>query len=312
MTRITLGIVTTLALAAVFPAAAQAQNGSLTRSFVSSTGVDTNGCTITAPCATFAQAYTKISANGIVTALDPGKYGPLSIIGPVTIDGNGWASITAPANSYGVGINAQSTDTITLKGLNIDGVGTANYGVYFNTGGGLNVFDCNIKNIYNYGIWVGAISPMRLVVSGSLLSNIQSGAGFAIYFINGTNSHLNVASIDRVTVIGSGTAVALYAETGPIQAMITHSEFDDDSIGVLNQGTSNNNTVNTIMRDDDLSDVDNGIQPLAYAAIYLSQVVQTQNDIGITDGGTNIAVYSDNTNHLGSTYNVTLSPWTTQ
>jgi hypothetical protein len=289
---------------------AQAQNGSLTRSFVSSTGVDTNPCTITQPCGSFAVAYTKIGANGIVTALDPGKYGPLTIIGPVTIDGNGWASITAPANSYGVGINAQSTDTITLKGLNIDGVSTASYGVFFNTGGGLNVFNSNIKNTNNYGIWVGAISPMRLVVSGSLFSNIQSGT--AIYFYNGTSSHLNVASIDRVTVIGSGTAVALYAETGPIQAMITHSEFDDDTIGVLNQGTSNNNTVNTIMRDDDLSDVDNGIQPLAYAAIYLSQVVQTQNDIGITDGGTNIAVYSDNTNHLGSTYNVTLSPWTTQ
>ena len=68
------------AVAIVASAPAQAQNGSLTRSFVSSAGVDTNACTIAAPCATFAQAYTKVGANGIVAALDPGKYGPLDEI----------------------------------------------------------------------------------------------------------------------------------------------------------------------------------------------------------------------------------------
>jgi hypothetical protein len=87
-------IILAAALAVTLPAvSAHAQNGTLTRSFVSSTGVDTNPCTITQPCATFATAYTKIGANGIIAALDPGKYGPLTgtsaITGPVTINGNG-------------------------------------------------------------------------------------------------------------------------------------------------------------------------------------------------------------------------------
>src|SRR5580700_6017658 len=90
--------------AIVASAPAQAQNGSLTRSFVSSSGVDTNTCTIAAPCASFAQAYTKVGANGIVAALDPGKYGPIAITGPVTINGNGWAAITAPAAGNGITI----------------------------------------------------------------------------------------------------------------------------------------------------------------------------------------------------------------
>lgn len=76
-----------LALAVAIPA--HAQNGTLTRSFVSSTGVDTNARTIAAPCATFAQAYTKVGVNGIVAALDPGKYGPITITTGVTINGNG-------------------------------------------------------------------------------------------------------------------------------------------------------------------------------------------------------------------------------
>src|SRR3984885_13838113 len=92
-------------IAVVASAPAQAQNGSLTRSFVSSTGVDSNPCTITEPCATFAEAYTKIAANGIIAALDPGKYGPITITGPVTINGNGWSAITAPAGGNGITIN---------------------------------------------------------------------------------------------------------------------------------------------------------------------------------------------------------------
>ena len=83
-------------------APAQAQNGSLTRSFVSSSGVDTNPCTIAQPCASFAHAYTMVGANGIIAALDPGKYGPLTITGPVTINGNGWSAITATAEGNGI------------------------------------------------------------------------------------------------------------------------------------------------------------------------------------------------------------------
>src|SRR5271168_4654094 len=81
---------------------AQAQ---LTRTFVSSTGNDSNPCTTAAPCATFAHAYAVVAANGIVAALDPGKYGPLTITGPVTIDGNGWAAITATAAGNGITVN---------------------------------------------------------------------------------------------------------------------------------------------------------------------------------------------------------------
>src|SRR5580704_3887074 len=120
--------------AIVTSAPAQAQNGSLTRSFVSSSGSDSNSCMITAPCQSFAQAYTKVGANGIVAAIDPGKYGPIAITGPVTVNGNGWAAITAPATGNGITIGAGSTDNVTLTGLEIDGAGAAYNGIVFNSG----------------------------------------------------------------------------------------------------------------------------------------------------------------------------------
>src|SRR5271155_2738436 len=116
------------AIAIVASTPAQAQNGTLTRSFVSSAGLDSNACTIAAPCASFAQAYTKIGANGIIAALDPGKYGPIAITGPVTVNGNGWAAITAPASGSGITIAAGSGN-VTLTGLEIDGAGSGYNGI---------------------------------------------------------------------------------------------------------------------------------------------------------------------------------------
>jgi hypothetical protein len=130
-------------------APAHAQNGALTRSFVSSSGSDNNSCMIAAPCQSFAQAYTKVGANGIVAALDPGKYGSLIITGPVTINGNGWAAITGPAGNNAITINANSSDNIILTGLEIDGAGAAYNGIVFNTGGNFTVTGCTVQNFVN-------------------------------------------------------------------------------------------------------------------------------------------------------------------
>jgi hypothetical protein len=59
-----------LELAAILPAI-PAQAASLTRTFVSSAGSDSNPCTITQPCATFAQAYSLTAAQGISSPARP-------------------------------------------------------------------------------------------------------------------------------------------------------------------------------------------------------------------------------------------------
>src|SRR5271168_2819105 len=133
------------AIAVVASAPAQAQNGSLTRSFVSSAGVDSNACTIAAPCASFAHAYTMVGANGIIAALDPGKYGPIAITSAVTINGNGWAAITATAQGNGITIAAGSGN-VTLTGLEIDVAGAGYNGIVFNAGGNLVVKNCVLKD----------------------------------------------------------------------------------------------------------------------------------------------------------------------
>jgi hypothetical protein len=231
-----LGFALLSAIAIVANAPAQAQNGSLTRSFVSSAGVDTNGCTITAPCATFATAYTKISANGIIAALDPGKYGPIAITGPVTINGNGWAAITATAQGAGITINAVSGN-VTLTGLEIDGAGAAYNGIVFNSGGNLVVKNCVLKdfvgssNLTGNGIWIAPTSgTITFTIVDTIVSNsVEAG----IHYLPLSGSATATGVIDHVVVTGS----ALYSG---IAADMDLASGGSVAISISNSVISNN------------------------------------------------------------------------
>jgi hypothetical protein len=170
------------AAAIVANAPAQAQNGSLTRSFVSSSGSDTNPCTIAQPCQSFAVAYTKISANGIIAALDPGKYGAITITGPVTINGNGWAAITGTSGNDAIDITAVSGN-VTLIGLELDGADAGKHGIFLTSAltgtAALIVRDCVVSNFTDSGI---AIQPSAGTMFASIVNSYSQYNG-----INGIN-----------------------------------------------------------------------------------------------------------------------------
>jgi hypothetical protein len=223
--------------AIVANAPAQAQTGSLTRSFVSSSGNDTNACTITAPCATFAQAYTKVGANGIVAALDPGKYGPINITSPVTINGNGWAAITAPAGGNGITIYAGSGSVI-LSGLEIDGADAASNGIAFGSASSLTVSNCTVQNFIQ-----NPAAPALLTGNGIIMAPISGALTFAItnttlsnnanngvyYFPQGGGSATTNGLIDHVIAQANGSGI--YVATGSGGATV---------INVSNSIASNN------------------------------------------------------------------------
>jgi hypothetical protein len=304
-----------LSAAAMFTGApAQAQNGTLTRTYVSSTGIDTNPCTIAAPCASFARAYTQVQTGGIVAALDPGKYGPLTVSGPVTVDGNGWAAITAPATGTGVTINAQQSDKVTLKGLNIDGVGAANYGVYLNTGGELNILDCTIKNTLLDGVYTGALATMLLLVSNTYISNVNSQAtSSGVYVYSGAGSHngeLTVA-FDHVTISDATAGVSLYAGTRVIEAIIADSDLitsapsgGTPTTAFVAQGTDAN--VHITLKNVRLAGDGASINLKGSTTMYLSQVAETGGGLGSTFSQTD-HILCDGTNHVSVTCNGTWS-----
>jgi len=118
------GVSALIALAAAFSAEA-AQ-----RSFVSTTGLDANACTLAAPCRSFGTALTHTDVGGEIIVLDSGAYGRVTITQSVTIEAPAgvYAGISVFASTNGIDVNAPGA-TVTLRGLSITGVG-GNVGIF--------------------------------------------------------------------------------------------------------------------------------------------------------------------------------------
>src|SRR5215471_10277697 len=103
-----------------------------TRTWVSGVGDDANPCSRTAPCKTFPGAISKTAAGGEINVLDPGGFGAVTITKAISIvnEGVGEAGVLV-SGTNGVIISAGVGDTIQLRGLFIDGIGTGLNGIRF-------------------------------------------------------------------------------------------------------------------------------------------------------------------------------------
>jgi hypothetical protein len=276
MTRLLLSLaVLSAALAPALPAQAQ----SLTRTFVSAAGNDGNACTVAAPCRTFVGAYAKTQPSGVIAVLDPAGYGSLTITGPVTIDGRGWASITVPASGAGITVNAGINDNVILRGLNIDGANAAGTtGIAFNIGGSLTVDDCVVRNVVVNGLYFGPTGTATLEVSDSTF--IGAGNGIEV-----DNTHA-----------GSAAVTAAVLRTG----------LDGNSTnGVLGTAAGGTGAVTVAVTDSVAANGGTGFQAVSAggqgaATVILTRATAASNLTGITSG-TNATLWLAESTITGNT-----------
>jgi hypothetical protein len=132
-----------------------------TRSWVASTGSDSNPCTRAQPCATFQGALGKTSANGEIDVVDAGDYGSLTIGTGVTIDGGGMGRISQTPEAFVAAVYIlNATGPVTLRNLSIQGL-TAGI------------------NAYNSFIRVGNVKVSSLQASGVTFDAISIAGGTA-------------------------------------------------------------------------------------------------------------------------------------
>jgi hypothetical protein len=196
----------TVALASWFTAgSADAQ---VPHSWVSSTGNGTV-CTRTAPCADFFTAQNATNAGGIISVLDPGDYGGLTITKSLTIraegaDGGATSEITG---GFWVAVNAGATDVVTLEGLHFSGAGGS---ILFVGGAHLEVVRCVFTN-QNFsgsaGIRFAPNGASKLSVTDTVINNFGSGTGGGIV-INPQSGGSALVNLERVTVNGNAFGIA--------------------------------------------------------------------------------------------------------
>jgi hypothetical protein len=310
MTHIVTRIVLPLTLLTATFALALPVQASLTRTFVSAAGDDANPCTLTQPCASFAHAYSLTAANGIVAALDPGRYGPLTITGPITINGNGWAAITAPAAGNGITINAGGSDNVALIGLEIDGAGAGYNGIVLNLAGSLTVTNCTLQNFaYNADVTTGNGILMR-PTAGTLAFTItnttaSNNGGVGIYFFPQSGSSTVTGVIDHVVADANQYGISVqpfFATGGSVVVTISDSIASNNSFEGIFAGFGSATLKLSI---DNVTASGNviGIAAVTPANVLLGRSVITGNGTGVQNNTSpnTVGSYRDNRINLNGT-----------
>lgn len=120
---------TAVAFAACMFVGTSIASAQATRTWVSGVGDDANPCSRTAPCKTFAGAISKTAAGGEISVLDPGGYGGVTITKSITITAIAGHAGVLVSGTNAIVINAGPNDVVTLRNLQINGLGTGLTGI---------------------------------------------------------------------------------------------------------------------------------------------------------------------------------------
>jgi hypothetical protein len=190
---------------------AHAQN---TRTWVSGlNGDDTNPCSRTAPCKTFAAAIAVTDTNGEIDCVDAGGYGSLTITKSITIDCTGTLGSILSSGGNGITINLNTSPdplgSVVLRGLSINGAGggaqSGVRGVSIVSAAVVALEDMVIMNHTQQGVADVRTTPGKLFIRNSVIRN-NAGVGIVAAASGGTNmvSVENTHAINNLYGLATG------------------------------------------------------------------------------------------------------------
>jgi hypothetical protein len=272
------------------PAQAQA-----VRTFVSAAGSDSNNCAnVATPCRHFQAAYNATAPGGEIVALDPANYGALNITRSVSVQGQGWAFLSAGNNVPAINISAQPTDKVDLRGLVLDGGNAIALGIAFVSGGSLNLQDSVIRNFAGGAIQF--LTSAQLYVSNTrILDNGNTQPALLIGGNGGTNLNcvFNHVEIENNQDIG----LQLGQGQGSGNVIINDSIIAGSINGIIVTGGGESPPAfNVMVRNSTITNNTWGLQVQnSGAAVQLTRTTITGNTNGwITSSGGTVQSYGDN------------------
>ena len=228
------------------------------RSYISPSGSDNRPCSRNQPCRTFDGAMAKTDAGGEVVAMETGTYDPATITKSITLAAAPGADVSSRATAgSAVTVNANTGDTVVLRGLRLGGPGknvVNTNGVLVNIESPSCCISVSLENTivtdFEEGVQMNIGVAGRLLVTDSVFRSNKTGINFSA---GGTEAH--GAAVERtkferndtgivtstgnpVTVsnsIASGNGVAFQANPGGkldiFQSVITKNSTGVDANG---------------------------------------------------------------------------------
>jgi len=273
------------------PAQAQAA-----RTFVSAQGLDTNPCSVTAPCRTFQGAFGMTAAGGEINVLNSAGYGPITITKAISIIADGvTAGVLGPSGGAALTINAGPSDVINLRGLDIEGEGAAAVGIQFNSGQTLNLQKTTVRGFSNIGINFVPNANASIFVSDTLVAN---NATYGIYVgpsgsaaVNGVFTHV-LANQNGAASNGMGFLIYGGSSTGSLNVTVADSVAASNYYGIGAASSS------VMVRNSTISNNAVGVRAAQSATVLVGQSTLTGNGTGwqATNGGVLNSYANNNVN----------------
>jgi hypothetical protein len=215
-------------------------NAQATRTWVSGVGDDANPCSRTAPCKTFAGAISKTAPAGEINVLDPGGFGAVTITKSITISSESFEAGVLVSGTNGIVIQAGPTDTVILKGLDFQGLGTGLDGIRVNSGLLVYVINCRIHHFVNNGInMASSTSGGRVFVKDSII--IQNGTLNSVPLTGGININgTSNAGVVTDTVVDKNQNFAVQASGTGNAVFLTRTFLagSPNAVSLVGGGTS--------------------------------------------------------------------------
>jgi len=190
--------------------------------YVSNAGTDAGVCTPTAPCATFAYAFTQFQTpgvNGVIRVMNAGNYGSVVITHGVTIDGGDMASNTVniglPVASI-FRVAAGTSDTVTIKNLTISGIngigGNEPSAIAVTSVGALHVENCTFVGFGSAAIdfrATGALLDMKNVT----ITDMPNANGVYVANARATLEHVSISRTQTAVLAAGSSTVSIAHST---------------------------------------------------------------------------------------------------
>jgi len=171
------------------------------RTWVSGVGDDANPCSRTAPCKTFQGAISKTASGGEIDTLDPGGFGGVTITQPITIDGLGGDKSSVLVSGTNAIVVASGATSVTLRHLELQGVGTGLSGV-------------------------NVTVPTKLTLEDDVIENFTTDA---VNFNPGGTSTL---SIRNSSFLNNANGISVATTAGSVKASITDTHITSTTNGI--------------------------------------------------------------------------------
>ena len=230
-------------------------------------GNDAHACSRTAPCKTFAVAVARTIAGGEINCIDAADYGRVTITKSLSIVCDNTEVGIFAAGTFGITVNTLATDTVTLKGIDIEGFGTGTNGINFirgaarpqgsdqkfslHHGGGSRTRDQlradarggTIRfgvlphrqgaGFAGSGISIAAAAAATVAITNTRVENNLNG----IRIINVSSDTLKVAVTDSTIVGNTNAGIGTSSTSGPNQLMLKNIVVANNGAhGVFNSG----------------------------------------------------------------------------